>query len=136
MVRKIVKDEAFLSLPSLAVESPDEALAQDLKDTLLFYSDRCIGIAANMIGERKRAICVMVDGSPMVMFSPVIIDRKDEFTAEEGCLSLDGMRSVTRFREIEVVYLSERGKNKVRKFYGLEAQAVQHETDHLEGILV
>ena len=111
MVRKIVKDEAFLSLPSLAVESPDEALAQDLKDTLLFYSDRCIGIAANMIGERKRAICVMVDGSPMVMFSPVIIDRKDEFTAEEGCLSLDGMRSVTRFREIEVVYLSERGKN-------------------------
>ncbi|MGN1164572.1 MAG: peptide deformylase [Candidatus Ornithospirochaeta sp.] len=136
MVRKIVRDEAFLSLPSYDVESADKALAEDLKDTLLFHKDECIGLAANMIGVRKKAMCIMADSSPLVLFNPIVISRSDEYEAEEGCLSLKGNRKTRRFREIEVMYLSERGRAKVRIFSGIEAEAVQHEMDHMEGIVI
>ena len=63
-------------------------------------------------------------------------EETGEYETEEGCLSLEGVRSVKRFREIEVKYQDESFNEKVQKFSGFTAQIVQHEMDHLEGIII
>ena len=62
MIRDIVRDTFFLSQPSVPAERNDVAIAEDLVDTLKANADRCVGLAANMIGERK---CIMPSASGM-----------------------------------------------------------------------
>ena len=136
MVKQIVRDILFLGQPSEEAVPADAAVAKDLKDTLAANRDRCVGMAANMIGVRKRIIIVNIGFADIVMFNPAIISRRGPFEAEEGCLSLDGVRKTTRYRDIEVEYMDEGWQKQRRKFSGFPAQIVQHEADHLEGIII
>jgi N-formylmethionyl-tRNA deformylase len=136
MVRPIVRDILFLGQKSEEATRQDLAVGRDLRDTLQANRDRCVGMAANMIGVRKRIIIVALGPFSVVMYNPVITKRTGPYAAEEGCLSLDGVRPATRFQNIEVEYLDEDWKRQSRQFSGWTAQIVQHEVDHLNGVII
>lgn len=136
MVRPIVRDLFFLALKSEPAGQEDLSAGQDLQDTLKANQDRCVGMAANMIGIRKRIIIVNAGLMNVVMYNPVIIRKDTPFEAEEGCLSLDGVRKTTRWRNIEVEYLDSGWKKHRQRYSGWTAQIIQHEIDHLSGILI
>ncbi len=136
MIREIIRDEGFLALASEDATVLDKQVAKDLAETLHHHEASCIGMAANMIGVRKKIICIMVDGLPLTMLNPRIIAKKDPYQASEGCLSLKGMRNVMRYRWIRVVFQDLRMRKHERELEGREAQAVQHECDHLDGIVI
>ncbi len=135
-VKPIIRDENFLRIPSVEATKADLSLGQDLKDTLMANRQRCVGMAANMIGVSKRVIIAMINGKATVMFNPVIVSKKDPYSTSEGCLSLDGERSTTRFRAIEVEYTNTLWLRKKGRFKNFEAQIIQHEIDHLNGIII
>ena len=108
----------------------------DLLDTLEAHADECVGMAANMISVKKRIIVVNMELVNVVMLNPVIQKKNGPFEAEEGCLSLTGTRKTRRFREIELEYQDLDMKKHVQKFTGWTAQIIQHECDHLEGIII
>ena len=136
MIREIVKDEFFLRLPSRPATEADVAVADDLMDTLKANAERCVGMAANMIGENVRIVAVMDGAKPIEMFNPVILRREGPYDAEEGCLSLQGVRPARRYREIKVQWQTRTLKPRVKVFTGFTAQIIQHELDHLEGVLI
>ena len=136
MVRDIVRDQFFLRIPSRPATAADVPIADDLLDTLRANADRCVGMAANMIGEKVRIIA-FVDGSrPMEMFNPVIVKRDGPFDCEEGCLSLEGSRPAKRYKTIKVQWQNREMKPRVKTFTGFTAQIIQHEMDHLEGVII
>ena len=136
MQQKIVKDVLFLQQKSEPATKLDLYLAQDLQDTLLAHQENCVGLAANMIGVRKRVIIFQYGLVPVVMFNPVLLSKSDPYQAEEGCLSLSGSRSTTRYQEITVEYLDRNWELQNMTLNGLPAQICQHELDYLEGILI
>ena len=136
MVRNVVRDIFFLGQKSTSAEKKDLRIAIDLKDTLAANKDRCVGMAANMIGEKKRIIIVSLGFENMIMINPVLLSKDGPYTAEEGCLSLDGTRKTTRYNSIEIEYVDEDWKKHKEKYSGFTAQIIQHEMDHLEGILI
>ena len=136
MVKSIVKDILFLGQKSIPSTPEDKQVAQDLKDTLAAHQEECVGMAANMIGYKKRTIIVSMGFINMIMHNPVMISRTDEYDTEEGCLSLTGTRPCKRYKEIEVRYQDENFVEKTQKFSGFTAQIIQHEMDHLEGIII
>ncbi len=136
MKREIVRDPLFLSLKSEPAEKSDRILGNELLKTLMENRERCVGLAANMIGIRKRIIAFVYGEGFMVMFNPVITQKSGEYETEEGCLSLDGVRKTKRYRNITVEYTDIRWKKTKQSFSGFEAQIIQHEMDHLEGILI
>ena len=105
-------------------------------DTLKAHTDECVGMAANMIGVKKRIIVVNMGLMNVAMLNPVILKKSGPFETEEGCLSLTGTRKTKRFREIELEYQDQDMKKHVQKFTGWTAQIIQHECDHLEGIII
>lgn len=131
-----MKDVLFLQQPSEPATQEDKALILDLQDTLNAHRNHCVGMAANMIGVKKRMIVVAMGFMPVVMINPEILSKSGEYEAEEGCLSLDGTRKTTRFREIEVKYQDPSFKWQKQKFSGQIAQIIQHECDHLEGKII
>ena len=136
MIREICKDEAFLSQAAEAATQDDVQTASDLLETLEHHKSGCVGMAANMIGVNKRIIAFDNGGSYMVMFNPEIIKKSEPYTAEEGCLSLSGTRSTTRWRSIKVRWQNERFQERIKTFTGWTAQIIQHEIDHCEGIII
>ena len=136
MIKSIVRDVFFLGQKSDPATRQDLAVGQDLMDTLTANRDRCVGMAANMIGVRKRVIIVAVGPAAIVMYNPVIVKKDTPFDTEEGCLSLTGVRKTTRYQNIEVEYLDSAWKMRRQKYTGWIAQIIQHEVDHLEGILI
>ena len=136
MIKSIVRDVFFLGQKSDPATRQDLAVGQDLMDTLAANRDRCVGMAANMIGVRKRVIIVAVGPAAIVMYNPVIVMKDTPFDTEEGCLSLTGVRKTTRYQNIEVEYLDSAWKMRRQKYTGWIAQIIQHEVDHLEGILI
>lgn len=136
MQQKIVKDVLFLQQKSELATKLDLYLAQDLQDTLLAHQENCVGLAANMIGVRKRVIIFQYGLVPVVMFNPVLLSKSSPYQAEEGCLSLSGSRLTTRYQEITVEYLDRNWERQNMTLNGLPAQICQHELDHLEGILI
>ena len=136
MVREIIRDTFFLSLPSREATASDASVAADLKDTLVFNRERCVGLAANMIGENVRIIAFFDKGRPEVMLNPVLLSSSGEYRTQEGCLSLDGQRETKRFVKIKVRWTSTDGKIKMGTFTDFTAQIIQHEMDHLSGILI
>ena len=131
-----MKDMLFLSIPSAPALPEDLPLAQDLRDTLAAHRDGCVGMAANMIGVSKRVIIFDDSGTDTVMFNPRIIRKADPYAAEEGCLSLEGVRKTTRYRSIKVEYQNERFQTRLKTYTGWTAQIIQHEIDHCDGILI
>ena len=136
MVKPIVRDMFFLGQKSETATKADAQVAIDLKDTLAAHRAGCVGMAANMIGYKKRTIIVSMGIVNLVMNNPVIISKSGEYEAEEGCLSLEGTRKTNRYRDIEVEYEDTSFKKQKQKFTGFPAQIVQHEMDHLEGIII
>ena len=136
MVRPVCKDVFFLSRPSRPADLTDAAIGQDLLDTLNAHRDGCVGMAANMIGEAVRIIVLDNEGEDILMFNPEILKREGEYQTEEGCLSLEGTRKTTRFRKIKVRYQNTAFQTRVKTFQGFPAQIIQHECDHLEGIII
>ena len=136
MNRPIVKDVFFLGQKSGAATKEDLSVGQDLMDTLRANEDHCVGMAANMIGVRKRIIIVNMGILNIVMYNPVIVKKDTPYETEEGCLSLTGVRKTTRYQNIEVEYLDSSWKKHRQAFTGWTAQIIQHECDHLEGIII
>ena len=136
MVREIMRDVAFLKLPSRPAVIEDVPVADDLLDTLRANAARCVGMAANMIGQSVRVIVVDDGGKPLEMFNPVILKKEGPYDAEEGCLSLDGTRRTRRWRSIKVQWQTRDFKPRVKTFTGFTAQIIQHEIDHLEGKII
>lgn len=136
MNREIVRDIFFLKQKSVPAEAADAQTAQDLLDTLAANRERCVGLAANMIGECKRILVYDDSGTPSVMLNPEIIKKSEPYETEEGCLSLEGTRSVTRYRSIKVRWQTVDMKPRIKTFTGFTAQIIQHEIDHFEGIII
>ena len=136
MIKSIVHDPLFLAQKSLPATPADAAVAQDLLDTLAAHADGCVGMAANMIGVSKRIIAVEAEEGYLVLFNPVILKRSGAYEAEEGCLSLEGVRKTKRWQTIKVQYQTPEGKPRIKNFTGWTAQIIQHEVDHCDGILI
>ena len=86
MIREIIHDPLFLSLPSKPATPEDLETAADLADTLKAHGGECVGMAANMIGKQKRIIVFEEKGKINVMFNPEIIAKSEKYTAQEGWL--------------------------------------------------
>lgn len=136
MIRPIMTNEFFLSQSSDLASITDGAVCNDLLDTLAFHKDRCVGLAANMIGVRKRIIVFDDSGNHRAMLNPEIIECEGEYEAEEGCLSLDGARKTRRYQRITVLYRDRDFVEHKERFAGFTAQIIQHEIDHCNGILI
>ena len=136
MIKPVVRDIFFLGQKSEEATKQDLSVGQDLQDTLKANQDRCVGMAANMIGVKKRIIIVNMGFLNVVMYNPVIVKKDTLFETEEGCLSLDGVRKTTRYQNIEVEYLDSSWKKHRQQFSGWTAQIIQHEVDHLNGIII
>ena len=136
MIKPIVKDVFFLGKKSEPATKQDLSVGQDLQDTLNANRERCVGMAANMIGVRKRIIIVNMGIMNVVMFNPVIVHKDTPYEAEEGCLSLEGVRKTTRYQNIVVEYFDTGWKKRRQKYSGWTAQIIQHEVDHLDGIII
>lgn len=136
MIKPIVRDIFFLGQKAERAVKADMAVGRDLLDTLQANRERCVGMAANMIGVRKAVIVVHMGAPDVVMFNPIVLKKEGPYEAEEGCLSLDGVRKTTRYEYIEVEFYDMSWKKRRQKLRGLPAQICQHELDHLEGILI
>ena len=136
MIQKIVRDVFFLGQKSVPAQPEDTLVGKDLQDTLRANQDRCVGMAANMIGVRKRIIIVNMGIMNVVMYNPVIVRKDSPYETEEGCLSLEGVRKTTRYQNIEVEYFDTSWKKRRQKYSGWTAQIIQHEVDHLDGIII
>lgn len=136
MIREIVRDVEFLSQKSTPASNKDRDVINDLLDTLKANRSRCVGMAANMIGSLKRIIIYHDGASDHIMVNPKIIKKSQPFETEEGCLSLEGTRPVTRYSEITAEYLDDSFVKRRRSFTGFTAQIIQHECDHLDGIII
>ena len=137
MIREIVKDTFFLSQKSEPATRQDQPVIQDLLDTVRANADRCVGMAANMIGERQTILVAQAGKDYLVMVNPKIVDHSRQcYETEESCLSLTGQRPVKRYSVIVVEYLDRKFKRKKQTFRDFEAQIIQHEMDHFEGIII
>ena len=136
MIQPIMKDPIFLGGKSEPATQADLQVAQDLLDTLAAHREGCVGMAANMIGVRKRIIVFDNEGTDMVMFNPVILKKEGQYDTEEGCLSLPGIRPTKRWNKIKVQYQNATFQTRIKTFSGWTAQIIQHEIDHCDGILI
>ena len=136
MIKPIVKDVLFLGQKSEEATKNDIAVVDDLTDTLRANLEDCVGLAGNMIGVKKRILVFAVGNLIVPMINPVILKKEKLYEAEEGCLSLIGVRKTKRYEIIEVTYLDRNFKKQKQVFSGFTAQIIQHEMDHFEGIII
>lgn len=137
MVREIVHDPMLLGQKSTLASEDDKQVALDLLETLQAHRNECVGMAANMIGVKKSIIAVSVGFSSFIMINPEIIWKKKPYDTEESCLSLlGGPRKCKRFEEIGVKYLDINWQQKTGSYSGYLAQIIQHEVDHINGVLI
>ena len=141
MVKELIHDPLFLAGKSEFATKEDLQVAQDLLETLMAHKETCFGMAANMIGVKKRIIAFF-DGSGraptyMVMLNPEIIKKDGAYNTEEGCLSLlGGSRPCKRYKSIKVKYQTLELQTRIKTYTGWTAQIIQHEIDHCDGILI
>ena len=137
MKKEIMKDPFFLSQKAIPANPiTDKQVIIDLQDTLRANRDRCVGMAANMIGVKKNIIIVAIGPMDLVMLNPRITKKQGPYETEEGCLSHTGMKKTTRYQTIEVAYSDPSGKKHTGTFTDFTAQVIQHEIDHLDGVLI
>lgn len=136
MIKPIMRDVFFLGQKSELATEADKQVMTDLLDTLKANAEHCVGMAANMIGVKKRIIVVNMGFVNVVMANPVIVQKSEPYQTEEGCLSLIGVRKTTRYQEIVVEYQDQNFKKQRQKYTGWIAQIIQHEVDHCNGIVI
>lgn len=136
MVKEIIRDPLFLQQKSEPATEADKQVIEDLLDTLKANQDRCVGMAANMIGVNKQIIVVAAGPFQFAMINPMITKKNGKYETEESCLSLDGSRPCIRYKEIEVDYLDQNFQKQHGKYSGFTAQIIQHEIQHFSGELI
>lgn len=136
MIRPVVKDILFLGQKSEPATKDDVAVIDDLVDTLRANLEYCVGMAANMIGVKKRILVFSVGDIIVPMVNPVILKKEGGYETEESCLSLTGFRKTMRYETIQVEYFDRNFKKNKQVFTGFTAQIIQHEVDHFEGIII
>ncbi|MGN1234619.1 MAG: peptide deformylase [Christensenellaceae bacterium] len=141
MIRELIHDPIFLAGKSETATKEDLSVAKDLIDTLTAHRATCVGMAANMIGVRKRIIAFFDESGRVptytVMLNPVILQKDGAYDTEEGCLSLlGGPRKCKRYRTIQVQYQTLDLKNRTKSYTNRTAQIIQHEIDHCDGVLI
>ena len=138
MVREIIKDPSILTKKSESFDfEHDMPILQDMLDTAEFHKDNCAGLAAIQIGVPKRIILVRQGDKFMPFINPAItMKSRETYMTEEGCLSLESKHRVERHYSVMVSYMTKNGKKKVQQFSGYIAQIIQHEVDHLNGVLI
>ena len=139
MVKELIHDPIFLAFKSEDADEGDAEIAQNLLDTLKAHKNECVGMAANMIGVRKRIIVVYVEENCkyLTMLNPVILKQSEPYDTEESCLSLLGApRKCRRYNKIKVQYQTLDMQTRIKTFTGFTAQIIQHETDHCNGVLI
>jgi len=141
MIRELMHDPIFLAGKSEVATKEDLSVAQDLLDTLMAHREGCVGMAANMIGVRKRIIAFLDESGRTptytVMLNPEIIAKSSIYETEEGCLSLLGNpRKCKRYSTIKVKFQTIEMKTHNKNFTGWTAQIIQHEVDHCNGVLI
>ena len=141
MIKELMHDPIFLAGKSEVATKNDLKVAQDLLDTLIEHKESCVGMAANMIGVRKRIIAFLDESgrAPIytVMLNPEIIKRDGVYETEEGCLSLlGGPRKCKRYKTVKVQYQTLELQPRTKTYTGWTAQIIQHEVDHCNGVLI
>ncbi|MFB9768643.1 peptide deformylase [Lactiplantibacillus modestisalitolerans] len=136
MIKPVVHDPAALTTVAAPATRADAQVITDLRDTLAAHQAACVGMAANMIGVNKRIIIIQVGPLAIPLVNPEITHQSGPYQAQEGCLSLTGERSATRYRDIRVRFLDQHFHPQQQAFSGFSAQIVQHELDHCNGILI
>lgn len=137
MIKPIITDMFLLGQKSDPASKEDKTAITDLLDTIKANADRCVGMAANMIGVNKTILVALIGKEYVIMINPKITDKsKLTYETEEGCLSLEGTRPTKRYKAITVEYLDKSFKKKKQTFKDFEAQIIQHEMDHFEGIII
>lgn len=136
MIKPIVKDILFLGQKSELATKADITVIDDLVDTLRANLEACVGMAANMIGVKKRILVFSVGNIIVPMVNPIILKKEKPYETEESCLSLTGFRKTMRYEIIEVQYLDRNFKKHKQTFTGFTAQIIQHEIDHFDGIII
>ncbi|MBR6708084.1 MAG: peptide deformylase [Clostridia bacterium] len=141
MIKELMHDPIFLGGKSETATKEDLPVAQDLLDTLTAHKDGCVGMAANMIGEKKRIIAFLDESGRVptytVMLNPEIIKKEGAYDTEEGCLSLlGGPRPCRRYKSIKVRYQTAEMQVRIKTYTGFTAQIIQHEVDHCDGVLI
>lgn len=136
MIKNIIKKEELLKIKSSDANTNDKYIIDELIDTLKFNSLHCVGMAANMIGYHKNIIVFYDNNKINVMVNPKIISKSGEYKTLEGCLSLDGVRPAIRYKNIKVSYLDENFNTRTKQFKDFTAQIIEHEINHLNGIII
>ena len=141
MIKELIHDPIFLARKSEIATKEDLQVAQDLLDTLMAHRESCVGMAANMIGVRKRIIAFLDESGRAhtytVMLNPEIIKKDGAYDTEEGCLSLlGGPRKCKRYKTVKVKFQTLEMKTHIKNFSGWTAQIIQHEVDHCNGVLI
>ena len=148
MIKELMHDPIFLAGKSELATKEDLQVAKDLLDTLMAHRETCVGMAANMIGVRKRIIAFLDESGRVpargstasvytVMLNPEIVKKDGAFDTEEGCVSLlGGPRKCRRYRTVKVKYLTLELQTRVKTYTGWTAQIIQHEVDHCNGVLI
>ena len=136
MVKEIIKDTSYLILKSEPANINDLYILNDLTDTLDGIKDKCVGLAANMIGYNKTILVFIENNKISYMINPKIIKKEDEYETEEGCMSLIGLRKCIRYNKIKVSYYNDKFQERIKNYAGFEAEIIQHEIDHFSGILI
>ena len=141
MIKELMHDPIFLAGKSESAEKEDLQIAEDLLETLIAHKEGCVGMAANMIGVKKRIIAFLDESGRAptytVMLNPEIIKRDGAYDTEEGCLSLlGGPRPCKRYKSIKVRYQTMDMQMRIKTYTGFTAQIIQHEVDHCDGVLI
>ena len=136
MVCEICRDILFLGRKARKATADDIEIAKDLLETLKANEERCVGMAANMIGKDVAIIAFNNEGTYEVMFNPEIVKKDGAYSTEEGCLSLDGVRPCKRYKSVKVKYQNEKMQVRQKTYHGWTAQIIQHEIDHRSGIII
>ena len=136
MIRPINRDVLVLARKARPATAADIPVADDLLDTLRAHVEGCVGMAANMIGEPVAIIAYDNEGVYEEMFNPVLLKAAGPYQTEEGCLSHEGVRPVKRYKTIKVQWQDRLFRTRIKNFTGFTAQIIQHELDHLNGILI
>lgn len=136
MIKPVMMDIVFLGQKSEPATKEDISVIDDLVDTLRSNLEHCVGMAANMIGVKKRIIVFCVGDMIVPMVNPVILKKEKSYETEESCLSLIGFRKTMRYETIEVEYFDRNFKKNKETFTGFTAQIIQHEVDHCNGIII
>ena len=141
MIKELMHDPIYLAGKSEIATKEDLPVAQDLLDTLIAHKDSCVGMAANMIGVKKRIIAFLDESGRVptytVMLNPEIIKKDGAYNTEESCLSLlGGPRPCKRYQTIKVQWQTAEFQTRIKTFSGWSAQIIQHEIDHCNGVLI